>query len=88
LITLIIFGEAYNLWSSSLCSPLQPLPFRSKYSPQHPVLHSSLILRDQVLQFYVFYMWHKFILQWTKRSKIFLEKNVTKIFRIYFTQHF
>jgi hypothetical protein len=35
LITLIISGEAYKLWSSSLCSLL---PLRSKHSLQHPVL--------------------------------------------------
>jgi len=37
LITLI-FGEVKKLCSSSLCSLLQPLPLRSKYYPQHPVL--------------------------------------------------
>jgi len=28
-ITFIIFGEAYNLWSTSLCSLLQPPPLLS-----------------------------------------------------------
>jgi len=45
LITLIIRGEVYKLLSSSLCSFPIPLPLRSKYSPQHPVLrHPQSVL--------------------------------------------
>jgi hypothetical protein len=44
LFTLIIFGKARKLWSSSLCNLLQPpatfFLFRSKYSPQLPVLNT------------------------------------------------
>jgi hypothetical protein len=42
LIILNILGEGYMLWSSTLCSFLQPLVISSlfgpKYSPQYPVL--------------------------------------------------
>jgi hypothetical protein len=42
LMTLIVFGEAFNLWSSSLFSLLQPPTTSSfiklQYSPQHPVI--------------------------------------------------
>jgi hypothetical protein len=39
LITLIIFCEAYTLWSSSLCIASHHfLSLRSKYCPQHPAL--------------------------------------------------
>jgi hypothetical protein len=38
LFTLIIFGETYKLWRSSLSASYHFLPLRSKYSPQHPVL--------------------------------------------------
>jgi dolichol kinase len=41
LISLIIFGEKHKLWSSSFCSLLGLFyfcPFRSKYSPQPPLL--------------------------------------------------
>ena len=42
LITRTILGEEYRLLSSSLCSflhsPVNLVPFRSKYSPQHPIL--------------------------------------------------
>jgi len=58
MITLIVFGEAYNLQSSPLCSLLQsPSNSSSKYSPQHPVfkhlnLGSFYSVRDHVLHPY------------------------------------
>jgi hypothetical protein len=36
LLTLIISGEAYKLWSCSLCSLLQPPATSNKHSPQTP----------------------------------------------------
>jgi hypothetical protein len=37
-IILILLEEKYKLWSSSLCSFLQPPPLRTKCSPQHALL--------------------------------------------------
>jgi len=52
LITLMTFGEAYKLRSSSSPASCHFLPLRSKYSPQHPVFKHNLCpspsVRDQV----------------------------------------
>jgi hypothetical protein len=57
LIALVMFGEAYQLWSSSLCSLLQPPAtsslLRPKYSPQHSVLdvyHFCFIFRRYLVR--------------------------------------
>jgi hypothetical protein len=52
LVTIIIFGEAYKLWSSSLCSLLQPPSTSSLLSSNNPLsalsLCSLLSVRDQL----------------------------------------
>jgi hypothetical protein len=55
-ITLITFGKAYKLWSSSLCSLLQPPATSSLLGPNNPSalfsdtlsLYSALNVRDQL----------------------------------------